>query len=1100
MPGLSVSTDVIYEDSSFILTDDVTVHSGGRLTLDNTTVLVRMQADLDVEIRVEAGGELRIVNGSRIISTFSSVGFSLHYMVFIEPGGHLVFRDSTIDTAYAVGVGDETAIIENVTISNTLLGLYGANLTVDGARFFGNTIGFWVSGNSILRDIDARGNEVYAGILDGTSRLEGGDFLDSTVGDLQLLENSSAANTTHHRSARAFILNGNVSIDTATVSGAIYGAIQLGDRDFRYGCGIFNGSIPESDWLNLHLFPIYYRVNNTVRLKDLEVFDSAAGILFAQPIWRRALTFADEYIDDCVSDPDPPVPAEPLFNNIAWTITRPTSVVASHNEFNGTIEVQPGGSLHLEGGDFVFIGTGDRQRLVTAGTSLTFRNTHLMSAFANYSSDALEFGRAVAPGIDIDVQAGSLEATNVILQNLGSDADRSVPSGLVVRSDAGPVRATDVIVNESTRGFVIGCCAPAAPQNVTTTLDRVTLEGTTPLLELWNVSTDVYNSTLAAGGAPSIWSSAGSSRVALYSTEAVPAGPGDLTLEHYGFLESRVVWPDLRPVVGATLTAVDTVTGQEWANFTTDDLGWVPFSFVRYLTTTWDGAMESAGSPHPFALTASHGNVSSTIAPVDLSQPGLRTLILPDAGAPEISLAMPAVFFTNKNFGTVNGSVQDHETGVSLVEFAVDSGAFTRVTPPGPPAVGLLNFSKSYSGLAPGIHALTFRAWDTVGNSAQASVFVVVDPLPPSLHLDQGLNITTNTRDFNLTGRLSEPGTVTVANRSVSVTEDQLWFSIPYHLATDSVVLQIHVVDIAGNEATHPLVVRLDQTPPELTLTSPADGAYVSNPDLLLRGTVEPTATVYLNGVRLGISGSTSFSIPAALSEGENALELLAVDMAGNEATVRFTVTLDTGVPPLDILGPDTSRPFADGEFDIVLRTEPGATVTIENTTVVAADPVVRVPYSLPNGRHSLSIEVTDKAGNLARRGLTVTIDTTVPTLSVSGGDNQSTPDDTYRLIGQTEPGAYVRVGQWEAQADDLGVFALTMRLHAGKNTVPILAWDLAGNQAQTTVTIWLDQPDPAAPAGIALPTVGTLVLLVMGVLLVMVAAPIARRVAHLLP
>lgn len=1100
IPGLSVTSKVVFERASFVLTGDVVVHSGGRLVLDNTTVLVRMQADFDISFRVEAGGELVIVNHSRITTTFISVGFSVHYTVFVEPGAHLVFQNSTIDSAWAVGVGDEDAVIENVTISNTLLGLYGFNLTVQGARFLGDTIGFWVDGRSTLRGVVAQSNLVYGGILSGNSSLEGGTFLDNTVGDLQLLDNSSAKDTTHRRSARGYILNGNTSIENVSVRGALYGAVQLGDPDFRYGCGVFNGTIPAQDLLNLHLFVQYYRVNNTVQVTDLDVSDSAAGFLYARQVWRRAVTIPWEAIDDCFGDPPPPVPAEPLFNTIQWNVTRPTSVVAAHNEFNGTINIQPGGSLHLEGGDLLFISDGYDQHVTAGGGSLALQDAHLHSAFANYSSDLLEFGKAVAPGVDIDVQSGAVSVRDSLLQNLGTDPDRTAPAGLVVREGAGPLVVERTRISDTTRGFVVGCCSPGGGSGTAASFEGLSVDDTGPLVEVWDSSVGFRNSSLGNGSSPTLWASGGSSHADFYSTAGGPAGPGSLTIDRYGELVARVVWPDQRPVVGANFTAVDTVTEQSTFNATTDAGGWTPFTFVKYATTTWDGSSQTSGSPHPFRLEASFRNVSAVREPVDLSVPATHTLVIPDEQAPVLNISLEPVHFTTFSFGTVSGTAQDMATGVSLVEAAIDAGGFTRVTPAGPALEGLVNFSLDYSGLSNGIHAITFRAWDTVGNSGTASVLVIVDPLAPSLDLDQPFNYTTNTRDFNFTGRLSEPGAVVIGNNTATVTEDALRFSIPFHLATDSEIVLIVATDVAGNTFSWNIVVRLDQTPPVLNLTSPADGAFLTRPDIVLQGTMEPGATMYLNGVRLFIGGASSFSIPAVLAEGENALELREVDPAGNEVSVFVTVTLDTGIPPLDILEPNASRVLASKDFDIVLRTEVGATVVVENTSVVATESIVTVPYTLPDGRHSLSVAVTDLAGNSVRRVITVVVDTRSPLLSVSGGSGQSTGNATHRVLIQTEPGAFVRVGQWEAQADDAGVYSLNVRLHPGENTIHIESWDAAGNRADLVVTVTLVQPDPASPAGLALPTGGTIILLVVGAVLLAIAAPVARRAIRLIP
>jgi hypothetical protein len=1100
IPGLSVSGNVTFAGTSFVLTGGITVNPGGRLTIDNTTVLVRVTGDLDFGIRVLAGGELFIVNHSRITSTFASIAFSNHYGFFVEAGGHLVLQDSTIDGAFAFGVGDESAVIENATIANAIIGLYGWNLTVSDTRFLGNTVGFWLSGHSVLRNIEGRSNLLYAGMLEGTSRVEGGTFVDSRVADLQLFDNSHSENTTSSRSARGIIVNGDVSIANASVSGTLYGAVQLGDFDFGYGCGALL-SIADVDELNLHDFPYFYRLNNTLEITDLQVDDPAGAIVSARLPWRRGMSFEDEAnISTVCGDPPPgtPYPAEPLYNTVHWTVTRPTTVRAPRLDFNGSIDILPGGSLALEGMDLLFVSGGEPQRITAAGDSLSMHSVRLHSAYANYTSDLLEGGLARGPGVDIDIAAGSLAIADSSLHNLGTDGDLGVAAGLVVREGAGPATLSRTTIADSTRGVVLGCCAPEGASVGPALLDAVALVGASPLLELWHSNVSLVNTTLGNGSL--VRSSAGPSVVSSFASDAAATGPGALTIERYGGLLTRVVWPDQRPVREASVLAIDTVEDVVKMNATTDAGGWTPFAFVQYSTSVWDGVAETSPSAHPFMIVASAANVSTQRYPVDVSTSATYTLVLPDIGSPLLSLHTPPVLFTGVGQGTLNGTVHDTETGVSLVEAAVDSGAFARVTPPGPPLEGPVNFSYGYAGLAPGIHVISVRAWDTVGNSALASAVVVVDPLPPNIFLDQAFNFTTNVRDFNLTGRLSEPGTVSYGNLTVVVPEDDLRFSLPFHLASDTEIVQLVVSDVAGNSRSQNVVVRLDQVPPQLTLTSPSDGDFVTRSDLLLQGTMEPTATIYLNGVRLNIGGQSSFSIPAVLSEGENALDLRAVDMAGNEATLEFTVFLDSGVPPLDVIGPDASRPLAHRDFEIVLRTEPGATVTIENTTVVADDPIVVVPYSLPDGRHTLSLQATDRAGNTVRRVMTVTIDTRVPFLSVSGAEGQRTSNETIRVIIQTEPGASVQVGQWVAQADDAGIFGLNVRLHPGENRIHIRAWDAAGNEAATVVSLTMEQPDAPQQAGFAAPGGASVVLLILGAVVLAVAAPIARRVARILP
>src|SRR5882672_3254304 len=275
MVSLDVTGPVELRDSAILLLGNITVRAGGRLVLDHTTIQVQMDVDNSREIRVESGGELWVVNGTRIYSKFISPAYSLHYRVFVQPGAHFVLQNSTIDSSYWLAIGDEAAILENSVISHAVMGLHGFNLTVSNVTFFDSNIGFWLSGHSRVRDSRVDVNAVYGGFLEGTSAVENTSFSASENADLVLLDSAVATNTTHRNSGRAVILYSNGSLLGADIEGMRVAGVQLGAEDFKWGCGIFIRLI---DWtwpdpyfqrLNLHEFPYFYRTNNTVTIKDV---------------------------------------------------------------------------------------------------------------------------------------------------------------------------------------------------------------------------------------------------------------------------------------------------------------------------------------------------------------------------------------------------------------------------------------------------------------------------------------------------------------------------------------------------------------------------------------------------------------------------------------------------------------------------------------------------------------------------------------------------------------------------------------------------------------------------------------------------------------
>ncbi|MCP4981280.1 MAG: hypothetical protein GY935_12380, partial [Gammaproteobacteria bacterium] len=109
-------------------------------------------------------------------------------------------------------------------------------------------------------------------------------------------------------------------------------------------------------------------------------------------------------------------------------------------------------------------------------------------------------------------------------------------------------------------------------------------------------------------------------------------------------------------------------------------------------------------------------------------------------------------------------------------------------------------------------------------------------------------------------------------------------------------------VDLAGNTATTSVIVNLDKTQPALTITSPANGSTVSDPNLQISGQVtDGTSNVSLvidsDTVALGAGGS--FNHAMVLQQGINSIAVTATDQAGNVTAQTLTVTLGSNQAPV---------------------------------------------------------------------------------------------------------------------------------------------------------------------------------------------------------
>jgi len=107
-------------------------------------------------------------------------------------------------------------------------------------------------------------------------------------------------------------------------------------------------------------------------------------------------------------------------------------------------------------------------------------------------------------------------------------------------------------------------------------------------------------------------------------------------------------------------------------------------------------------------------------------------------------------------------------------------------------------------------------------------------------------------------------------------------------------VFNITAVDSVGNLNWAEFVVELDTTPPSLVVTGPADGVNLSEPNVLVYGTVESGAVVRVNGILA--EGGADWSATVSLVEGANIIAVIAEDSVGNMAMQTLVVNY---VPPV---------------------------------------------------------------------------------------------------------------------------------------------------------------------------------------------------------
>ena len=140
----------------------------------------------------------------------------------------------------------------------------------------------------------------------------------------------------------------------------------------------------------------------------------------------------------------------------------------------------------------------------------------------------------------------------------------------------------------------------------------------------------------------------------------------------------------------------------------------------------------------------------------------------------------------------------------------------------------------------------------------------------------------------------TDPGAVVTVNGLPTMVFPDGTFSVDIGLLEGLNPVTVVATDLVGNMNWVDLTVEVDTTPPALVVGGPADGANVSEPNVVVFGTAEAGASVWVNGVRA--VDSTDWSVTVSLVEGANTIVVTATDSLGNTATETLVVNY---VPPV---------------------------------------------------------------------------------------------------------------------------------------------------------------------------------------------------------
>ena len=390
---------------------------------------------------------------------------------------------------------------------------------------------------------------------------------------------------------------------------------------------------------------------------------------------------------------------------------------------------------------------------------------------------------------------------------------------------------------------------------------------------------------------------------------------------------------------------------------------------------------------------------------------------------------------------------------------------------------------------------LATTAGDNVLNASEQSAGFTLSGASKNLAQGTALTVTLNGKTYTTEVGADGTWSVNVPAADAQALGDGTW------------TVNVSGKDAAGNTVSGSQTIGVDSVAPTLSVDTLAQDNIINAAEhsqpLTLTGKTTAEAgqivTVTLNGknynATVGSDGNWSVTLAAddvqALNEGNHTLTVNVSDKAGNGSSVTADFTVDTTAPVVTIdtvAGDDILNTSEQGQAQIISGQTSGAsagdvvTVTVGDqsfTGVVLADGSwsVGVPASvlgaLGEGNHTISVSVTDAAGNTgsATHGITLsgnppefTIDAisqdnvlnaqeAMQPLSLTGTSNLPDGSAITVTLNNVSYQATVENGIWAVQVPVSDVLNLANTLY----TVSVSGTDSVGNSGYAGATLLVD-------------------------------------------
>ncbi len=378
--------------------------------------------------------------------------------------------------------------------------------------------------------------------------------------------------------------------------------------------------------------------------------------------------------------------------------------------------------------------------------------------------------------------------------------------------------------------------------------------------------------------------------------------------------------------------------------------------------------------------------------------------------APSVSISSPsngASFLRSDNI-SFQGSAADFDDGglTSSIAWSSDRD-------------GSLGTGTGFTRrLSKGVHVITARVTDADGASTTASITITVANTPPTVGITSPTNgstfVTSDSLSFQGSASDFEQGSLTGSITWTSSRDGAIGSggSFTRRLSKGTHTITASITDADGATATASVTVTVGNTPPTISMSSPANGATFKTADQIqFTGVASDfdqgslTGSIAWTSSRDGAIGSGG-SFTRRLSKGTHTITASITDADGSTRTAVASITVTNTPPVVSISGPANGASYNTSDLIQFNGTasdfDQGSlsnSIAWSSNRDGALGSGATLSKRLTKGTHTITASITDADGATTTATVTISVGNTPPTVSLTSPANGGVIHDERRHL-----------------------------------------------------------------------------------------------------